>query len=107
MTRALMAVRLGGDEELIGQLIGLFVAECPRMLDEVRRAVERGCADEIRSAAHAFKGSVSNFTAGGAFVAARALEAFGRDGELAEAPAAFARLEQEVDGLLRVMCQVR
>ena len=95
-----MLARLGGDEALVRQLVSLFLAECPRMMVNVRESVEHGTADVVRRAAHAFKGSVSNFTDQGPVATALELESIGREDRLAEAPAALARLEREVAALM-------
>ena len=91
-----MVARLGGDEALTRQLVSLFLTECPRMMAEVRASVAEGSAEVMRRAAHAFKGSVSNFTDRGAVVTARELEDIGREDRLADAPATLARLERDV-----------
>jgi HPt (histidine-containing phosphotransfer) domain-containing protein len=95
-----MIARLGGDEGLARQLVALFLAECPRMMAQVRESVEQGSADVIRRAAHAFKGSVSNFATGGPTATAFELETAGREGRVADAPAVLARLEREVASLV-------
>jgi hypothetical protein len=74
-----MIARLGGDEELAGQLVTLFIGECPRMMAHVRESVEQG---------------------DGPAVTALVLETMGRDGRLDEAAATLSRLEHEVDVLL-------
>jgi HPt (histidine-containing phosphotransfer) domain-containing protein len=95
-----MIARLGGDEELARQLVTLFLGECPRMLAEVRDSVEQGAPDRLRRAAHAFKGSVSNFATHGPAETAFTLETLGREQRMAEAPAALARLERQVERLI-------
>lgn len=95
-----MIARLGGDEELARQLVSLFLDECPRMLEQVRSSVADGTPDLIRRAAHAFKGSVSNFIPDGPTATAFALETIGREERVVDAPATLARLEREVDMLL-------
>ena len=95
-----MIARLGGDEDLARQLVTLFIGECPRMLAQVRESVAGGSADLIRRSAHAFKGSVSNFTTEVPTVTAFELECLGRDDRAADAPAVLARLEREVASLL-------
>src|SRR5690242_3545207 len=82
-----MLTRLGGDEDLARQLAALFIEECPQMLDRVRQSLEQTDADLVRRAAHAFKGSVSNFVEGGAAVSAFELESMGRDNRLTGARA--------------------
>ena len=97
---AVMLERLGGDEELARQLVELFVSECPRMMAVVRDSVASKDADQIRRAAHAFKGSVGNFTEDAPMTTAFELEQMGREGQIDGAPALLARLEHEVDDFL-------
>jgi signal transduction histidine kinase/CheY-like chemotaxis protein len=96
-----MLSRLGGDESLARELVGLFIAECPRMMSEVRESVVSDSADAVRRAAHALKGSIANFSDGGAMQSAFVLEQLGREERLQDAPAALATLEREVEALLR------
>jgi HPt (histidine-containing phosphotransfer) domain-containing protein len=95
-----MIARLGGDDDLARQLVTLFIAECPQMMALLRDSVAQGTPDLVRRAAHAFKGSVSNFLTDGPTVTAFALEKIGRDGRLDDAPATLARLERQVDALI-------
>jgi two-component system, sensor histidine kinase and response regulator len=97
---AVMLERLGGDEELARQLVELFVSECPRMMAVVRDSIANKDADQIRRAAHAFKGSVGNFTEDAPMTTAFELEQMGRDGQIDLAPALLARLETEVADFL-------
>jgi HPt (histidine-containing phosphotransfer) domain-containing protein len=92
--------RLGGDEDLARQLVALFITECPRMLTAVRESVQRGSGDELRRAAHAFKGSVANFVEGGPTATALELELLGRANRPDQAAALLTRLEQETAVLL-------
>jgi two-component system sensor histidine kinase/response regulator len=76
---ALLA-RVEGDTQLLGEMAGLFLKNYPRLLEEIRRAVEQRDARALERAAHTLKGSVSNFTARRAFQAARRLERLARQG---------------------------
>jgi two-component system sensor histidine kinase/response regulator len=102
-TPAVMLERLGGDEELARQLVELFVAECPRMMAAVRDSVASGDVEQVRRAAHAFKGSVGNFTDGAPMTTAFELEQIGRVGSIADAHEALRRLEQEVNGFVAAL----
>ena len=95
-----MLGRLGGDEPLARQLAALFLGECPRMMIAIREAVALGSAEDLRRAAHAFKGSVGNFTDGPPMTTAFELEQIGRDNRIAAAPAVLSRLDAEVDALV-------
>ena len=100
---AAMIERLGGDEELARQLVELFVAECPRMMSVVRESVASGNADQVRRAAHAFKGSVGNFTEAAPMTTAFELEQIGRAGLLDQASPLLVRLEAEVEQFLAAL----
>ena len=85
--------RIGGDEELLREIAGLFLVEYPILLQEIRIALKRGDAEALERGAHSLKGSVSNFGARLAFEAALTLEAMGRTRNLDRAPSAFTELE--------------
>ncbi len=91
---------VGGDRQLLGELIDVFAAQCPRWLAEVREAVARGDSARLRLTAHTIKGAVGNFGAHGAFEEAQRLEGMGRDGELSSAAVAYAALERHLSRLL-------
>jgi HPt (histidine-containing phosphotransfer) domain-containing protein len=98
-TPARMLSRLDGDVELAVQLAEIFNEESPHMLQRLGAAVAAGEADEVRRAAHALKGSVSNFIDAGPAATAFELETMGRNSTLDQASVAFERLEQEVMAL--------
>lgn len=85
--------RVGGDVELLREVIGLFLDDYPQSLDMIRDAVARGDQSSLERHAHSLKGSVSTFGAQEAFEAALALEKQGRSGDLAQAQDGLCRLE--------------
>jgi two-component system, sensor histidine kinase and response regulator len=91
--------QLEGDRELLREMVDLFLEDSPELLSRIRDAVRRGDAADLERAAHTLKGSVSNFRARAAAHAALRLEMIGRSGDLAEAEAALADLEQELERL--------
>jgi HPt (histidine-containing phosphotransfer) domain-containing protein len=88
--------RVGGDRELLRELVGSFLQECPRWLEEVRAAVGRRDPARLRRAAHTLKGALGTLGAAVAFEAAQALETMGRDGDLSGAEEACSVLEEAV-----------
>ena len=74
--------RLGGDEELLREVAGLFLDEYPVLMNEIRLAAISRDADALQRAAHSLKGSVSNFGAEGVYQAAFELERKGRSGDM-------------------------
>jgi HPt (histidine-containing phosphotransfer) domain-containing protein len=87
---------VGGDRQALARLVRLFLAESRKLLSRIREAVQGRNSAELRSAAHALKGSVANFAAATATSAAARLQEMGERGDLREAPLAYASLEQEV-----------
>jgi HPt (histidine-containing phosphotransfer) domain-containing protein len=75
-------------------MLKIFLAECPVMVSNIRKAIDASDATALRHAAHALKGSVANFAAPRPFEAARRLEMLGINGDLAGALFAFERLEE-------------
>jgi HPt (histidine-containing phosphotransfer) domain-containing protein len=98
--------RAGGDEQLLGEMAALFAAECPRRLQEIRAAVARRDAPALERAAHALRGSVSNFCAPAAAAAAEALETMGRAGNLDGVDAACAALETALERLTPALARL-
>jgi CheY-like chemotaxis protein/HPt (histidine-containing phosphotransfer) domain-containing protein len=97
--RALLE-RLNGDRQLLNELIALFQADCPRMLDAVHQAAEAGDAVALKAAAHKLKGSAANFCAITVVKAALRLENMGRQRDLSGSGAAVVVLDREVARLL-------
>ncbi len=89
--------RVGNDVEFLQEIAGLFLEDCPKLLGEIRAAVQGGDARTLEHAAHTLKGSVANFGAEAAREAAFRLEAMGRAGDLTPAPAAVSSLEDEIE----------
>jgi HPt (histidine-containing phosphotransfer) domain-containing protein len=88
--------RLEGDQELLDELVVLFLADCPRLLEEIRSAAARGDTSRFLRAAQTLKGSVSNFCAPAATEAAQALELLGHLGALDQVAGGIARMEELV-----------
>lgn len=98
-----MIERLGGDEELARQLVTLFIAEYPKLLDALRDSTSAADADRIRRAAHALKGCVGNFVDDGARQTAFEIECMGAEGRLSGIAGLVVQLERELAGLAGAM----
>jgi HPt (histidine-containing phosphotransfer) domain-containing protein len=98
---------MGGDEALLLDLAQTLLDEAPRLLNNLREAVERRDPDALRLAAHTLKGSVRPFGAPRASEFAFRLETMGRRRDLNGADEALPDLEQELEELLhQLRCQV-
>ncbi len=91
--------RLGGDEELLRELIEVFVAESPKVLAKLRDAIYSSDADGVMRGAHSIKGELSCLGAVAATNTAQELETMGSDKEMAGAPEMFRNLEHETQAI--------
>lgn len=102
-----MLDRLGGDNELLTEVVGVFLAECPRMMQAVRSAVDRADPTAVRRAAHAIRGALLNISAGPAAAEATQLESLGTEGRLGETTGVLERLEVQIERLARALVAKR
>jgi HPt (histidine-containing phosphotransfer) domain-containing protein len=93
----------GGDEKLARELIALFLTSCPRLLDNLRSRLRDGDLAALGRAAHALKGSISNFTTEGPAETALELERLCGQGRRDAAVATLQRLERDVARLVAAM----
>jgi PAS domain S-box-containing protein len=87
--------RVEGDKELLAELIDICLDEAPRMMDDIRRAIDADDPIRLERAAHAFKGSLASLGARNVAQHASHLEAMGRNGSMAEARARFSDMDQD------------
>jgi signal transduction histidine kinase/DNA-binding response OmpR family regulator/HPt (histidine-containing phosphotransfer) domain-containing protein len=99
LDRAGAIERLGGDEGLFDEVAELFLADAPKLLEEIRAGLSEQDAARVRRAAHTLKGSAGYVGGGPASTAALALETIAATGKLAAAHESFCRLESEIDRL--------
>ena len=99
--------RLGGDTELLKELIGVFLEDLPTQMQAIEAAISGADADGLRRAAHSLKGAVGNFAAETTRQEALALEQLGSDGRLDEAGAVFERLDTSMSLLVRALSQLK
>ncbi len=98
-----LSERIGGDMELLSELVELLNEECPSMLSEIGRAVKEGNASDLHRASHKMKGSVLQFSARKAAAIAGTLEEMGSRGSLEGAAQEYSRLEKEIASLLEAL----
>jgi PAS domain S-box-containing protein len=97
--QAKLRERLGGELEVMKEIVGLFQAECPQLLGAVREAIARQDAPALYRTAHSLKGTLLSMAAPAASAVALRLENLGRQGDLADAAATLAEMEQELERL--------
>jgi CheY-like chemotaxis protein len=85
-----------GDQELVHQIAQLFLDDYPVRMTEIAEAVAQRDSSRLERAAHALRGSASNFNAQQAVDAVGALEIMGRSDDLTGAEEALVVLRQEM-----------
>jgi PAS domain S-box-containing protein len=90
---------VGGDAELLREMVELFRIDVPKLLSKLRADVSHGDAGQVKLHAHTLKGAAGNLGAQAASEAAERLETMGRSGNLAGADEAVAVLEKELERL--------
>ncbi len=101
--RAAAMDRVGDDLELLIELAGMFLEDCPNMLKKIEADVVAGNSDDLEKSAHLLKGAVANFSAKQVYDAAYTLEVMGESGEITDAPRALDILKQEIDRLAPIL----
>ena len=99
LDESLALSRVGGDVELLKEVIGLFLGDYPSTFEKIKSAVAASDARALEHSAHSLKGSVSTFGAGRAFEAAFTLEKLGRSGDLRGAQEGLHELEHALEAL--------
>jgi len=88
-----------GNEKLMRSLVRTFLADAPKKLSAIRRAIEKNNADELACVTHSLKGALAIFDAQKAVAAARNLETMGRSRNLHGADAGLCALKEELSVL--------
>ncbi len=91
--------RVGGDADLLREVVHLFLETCPAQMTAVHTALAQRNAAALQCSAHALKGSLSIFGAQAAYEAAARLERLARAGELDQAEQAWLALEEAINQL--------
>ena len=91
--------RAGGDEDLFGELVAIFLDEAPGALAQVHDAVSSGDPEAITRTAHALRGSLGVLAADDAVRAAQSVETLSRSGDLQGVQETVAVLAIEIQRL--------
>ena len=92
--------RVGGDEELLAEIVEIFLQSAPAVMGQVRQALDAGRHEELVRAAHTLKGSAGNFAAAGVVQAARDLEMAARAAHADRYEELARRLQGELAALM-------
>ncbi len=108
LDRASLLERVEGDQELLTEMIHLFLEDAPRQLAAMQDALQGGEASVLERAAHSLKGAASNLSAHVTVAAALELEKSARNGDMESSKLCLAKLQAAVQQLLpalAALCQ--
>jgi two-component system sensor histidine kinase/response regulator len=90
-------VGVGGDEQLLGEILGMFLDEVPRLLADARLAVEADDAQALSRLAHTLVGAAGHLSVPRVTASALRLDAMGKSEDLADADDAIRDFGREFD----------
>ena len=99
--RSALLDRLGGDAQLMSELIQIHLSQCPALLAKARRALQDNNGPELARVTHTLKGSAENLLALEAVEIAGRLETLAERGDFSQARETTAALECEMERLER------
>ena len=99
--RGALLDRLGGDVQLLSDLIEIHLNQCPGLLAAAQRAFEENNGRELARLAHTLKGSAGNLLALEAAEIAGRLETLAEQGDFSRAREPMAALEREMERVER------
>ena len=88
--------RIGGDMELLEELLELFEEDYPELLASIQHAIEIQDGESLKRSAHTLKGAVGNFAALKAHALAFELEKKGEAGDFSDASTLLTQLESAI-----------
>jgi CheY-like chemotaxis protein len=101
--RVALLERVEGDQELLGEMIQLFVADAPQLLDAMRNALQQGDMILLERSAHSMKGAAGNLSAQVTVTAASKLEQSAKKGEAELSKENLTALEGAVERLIPLL----
>jgi two-component system sensor histidine kinase/response regulator len=97
---------LGGDEDLLNEMVEIFLSDSPKLLGRMEQALSLGDSSKLELAAHSLKGELQYLGVIEAIGQAQQLEIAGRDGELEGAEDLLASLRDRLVLIWAAVSQV-
>jgi HPt (histidine-containing phosphotransfer) domain-containing protein len=94
-----------GDNELLSEVIQLFMEQYPELLEEIQQSLSRADLQSVSRAAHTLGSSAGQIGAQKTLLVARKLEQLSRDGEASEVPDALEELKKELLSLTTALSE--
>ncbi len=97
---------IGGDEELLREILEIFIIDAPQQMGEIKEAVNSRNAGELVKSSHKLKGAVSNFGENATFKTVLKLETVGRENRLDDVDEIFCTLVKDVESLVNTLNEI-
>jgi two-component system, sensor histidine kinase and response regulator len=98
--REVILTRVDGDEELLAEIINLFLDDCPKVMAQIDNAIKLRNSELLERCAHRLRGSLDLFASVIGSRAAFELEKSARKNDLSHIDQAASILRNEIDRLL-------
>ncbi len=98
---------VGGSDELITELIILYIKNLPNLLSKIKEAIDESDSKKLEFNAHSLKGMSLNLSAKKVSGLSLELEKIGRSKDLSHAAEIFEKLDKESEKLKRVLNSVK
>ncbi len=95
--------RLGGDREVMREIVAIFCHSTPELVSDIRAAIDVRDLTRLRASAHTLKGAAGNLSAKRLAALALELEDAGQSSDVARAAHYFPRLAAEAEELLTIL----
>ena len=89
--------QMGGDEDLLQEVLAMFVDAAPELLESLQQARTESDPKQLKSAAHRLKGVAANICAQSTEQVAAQLEQIGLSGTVADTEPLLGELELHLD----------
>jgi len=97
------SLQMDGADDLLSQVIGLFLEEVPVLLDQLQDALRGKNTETVRSIAHSLKSSSANLGAVGLAAKLKELEEKGRNQDLTNAAEKFLLIQNEFQNVSNIL----
>jgi two-component system sensor histidine kinase/response regulator len=92
-----------GQEDVLTRVVGMYLKNCPKLLEKLQEAASTGNNDLLRNAAHSLKSASANLGATRLAALCDELENLGRDGGVARALAPLGIVEFEFEAVCNAL----
>ncbi len=97
--------RVLGDEELVREVIAVFLGDVPNKITALRQALDNQDAPKVRDQAHAVKGAALNASASALSGAALLMEQAGEAADMDKAGSLMPEIEEQFEVLKNTLVQ--